>query len=159
MALIWFGCDGGEHDSIATAMRSITHWSDTYHFVQVTLELSSSEPQIVTAGLAPCPNAADCPSKHVTFNFVFRDPNAVRAVSFAPMSEYLYGGTPLAIKIKNLPHDTVVDRVKVEFHVNVTAKKIDFSQGLPVVSVQIPRSSTALKIPLSIVSVTLKSSK
>jgi len=66
------------------------------------------------------------------------------------MSEYLYGGTPLAIKIKNLPHDTVVDRVKVEFHVNVTAKKIDFSQGLPVVSVQIPRSSTALKIPLTI---------
>jgi hypothetical protein len=114
------------------------------------LELSSSEPQIVTAGLAPCPNAADCPSKHVTFDFVFRDPNAVRAVSFAPMSEYLYGGTRLAIKIKNLPLNTVVDRVKVEFHVNVTANEIDFSQGLPIVSVQIPRSSTALKIPLTI---------
>ena len=34
------------------------------------------------------------------------------AVSFSPMSEYLYGGRPLGIKIKNLPHDTAVDRAK-----------------------------------------------
>ena len=114
------------------------------------MELSSSAPGVTTIGLATCRDAAQCPSKHVTFDFVFRDPNALMAVSFSPMSEYLYGGRPLGIKIKNLPHDTAVDRAMVEFHVNVTATRIQFSQGVSELFVQIPRSSKALTIPLKI---------
>ena len=70
--------------------------------------------------------------------FEFLDPGAVRAQSFRPMSEFMYGGTEMRLAIANLPTTVNATDVLVEFHVNVTVLDIVRVSSTSHIRVRIP---------------------
>lgn len=93
--------------------------------LQVQLEVQADRPQHLRgAELAACEDKSQCSSKVVQFDFQFLDPNAIRATTFLPMSEFVYGGTKMLLKINNLPENVNASDVLVEFHINASVISI-----------------------------------
>lgn len=102
--------------------------------------------------LAGCEDESACMQKVVSLEgFQFLDRTAVRAQAFRPMSEFIYGGTHMRLSIANLPAIINATDLLVEFHVNVTAFKIDdSSSSVREVHVQIPKSSRSQSVKIRI---------
>lgn len=108
--------------------------------MQVSLSLKSSTPGTFKANLAPCSDIAICGNKNVSFSFEFVDPDALRAVEFVPLQEYVFGGTQMRVIVNNFPSNISEKETMVEFVglENVTTSVVDRANGKGVLTVNIP---------------------
>jgi cysteine-rich repeat protein len=92
--------------------------------VRFLLRSRGHVPGVATLAFANCKILGACEKKTVRFQFNFRDPNAVYAASFEPVSSFTDGRVPLSLFVENLPFSITVADILVELSSNVTVTAI-----------------------------------